>query len=95
VTLAVLGPAEVGRLSWTAAIDALEVALRGGLDPEADAPRSVLGFGDGQLLVMPSVLAAGPAVKLRHALCWTQPCGVRRIDPDPLHSPPPSPPTLL
>jgi ornithine cyclodeaminase len=64
MTLAVLGPADVGRLGWTAAIDALEVALRGGLDPEADAPRGVLGFGDGQLLVMPSVLAAGPAVKL-------------------------------
>jgi ornithine cyclodeaminase/alanine dehydrogenase-like protein (mu-crystallin family) len=42
------------------AVRALEAALLGGLDPEAEPPRSALPLGDGQLLVMPS----GGAVKL-------------------------------
>jgi len=49
------------------AVDALEAALRGGLDPEAEAPRSVLPVGarGGELLVMPSAAGGGaPAVKL-------------------------------
>ena len=47
------------------AVDALEAALLGGFDPETDPPRTVLELpGGGQLLVMPSVAAAKPVVKL-------------------------------
>jgi ornithine cyclodeaminase/alanine dehydrogenase-like protein (mu-crystallin family) len=52
------------RLSPTAAIDALEAALRGGLDPEADPPRGALAVGGGELLVMPSTAAGHAVVKL-------------------------------
>jgi ornithine cyclodeaminase/alanine dehydrogenase-like protein (mu-crystallin family) len=54
----------VARLGAAAAADALEAALRGGLDPEADPPRSALRAGDGELLVMPSATATHAAVKL-------------------------------
>jgi ornithine cyclodeaminase len=43
------------------AVEALEAALRAGLDPEADPPRSSVALGAGELLVMPS---AHGAVKL-------------------------------
>ncbi|MFD1505977.1 ornithine cyclodeaminase family protein [Georgenia yuyongxinii] len=46
------------------AIDALEAALRGGLDPERDAPRSRLTTAAGELLIMPSTLGAFAGVKL-------------------------------
>jgi ornithine cyclodeaminase/alanine dehydrogenase-like protein (mu-crystallin family) len=47
-----------------AAVDALEAALRGGLDVDADPPRSsVTAGGGGELLVMPSA-AGGLGVKL-------------------------------
>ena len=58
------------RLTAAQAADALAAALAGGLDPEADRPRDVLELGTGraagtgQLLVMPSVLAGPPVVKL-------------------------------
>ena len=52
------------RLSPLAAIDALEAALRDGLDPEDDAPRSVVELERGQMLVMPSAAAMHPVVKL-------------------------------
>ncbi|HWI73321.1 MAG TPA: hypothetical protein VNT55_15295 [Baekduia sp.] len=52
---------DVAALGFVAAVDALEAALRGGLDPEADPPRSTVAVGDGELLVMPS---AHGAVKL-------------------------------
>jgi ornithine cyclodeaminase/alanine dehydrogenase-like protein (mu-crystallin family) len=52
------------RLSPTAAIDALEAALRGGLDPEADPPRASLPVGAGELLVMPSATVDHAVVKL-------------------------------
>ena len=53
-----------GALSVTAAADALEAALVGGLDPEAGPARTIVPVGEGELLVMPA--AAGPvaAVKL-------------------------------
>jgi ornithine cyclodeaminase/alanine dehydrogenase-like protein (mu-crystallin family) len=55
---ALLGPAE--------AVDALEAALRGGLDPEADPPRVAVpaGAGGGELLLMPSASAGAVGVKL-------------------------------
>jgi ornithine cyclodeaminase/alanine dehydrogenase-like protein (mu-crystallin family) len=52
------------RLSPAAAVDALETALRAGLDPEDDVPRSVVDLAAGQLLVMPSAATPGPVVKL-------------------------------
>jgi ornithine cyclodeaminase len=51
-----LGPAE--------AADALESALRAGLDPEADPPRRALQLERGQLLVMPSSAEGHAVVKL-------------------------------
>ena len=55
---ALLGPAE--------AVDALEAALRAGLDPEADPPRAAMpaGEGGGELLLMPSSSAGAVGVKL-------------------------------
>lgn len=52
------------RLPVSGAADALEAALRAGLDPEADPPRSALGVGGGELLVMPSAVGGHAAVKL-------------------------------
>jgi ornithine cyclodeaminase/alanine dehydrogenase-like protein (mu-crystallin family) len=46
-----------------AALDALEAALRGGLDPDADPPRSSAAAEGGELLLMPSA-AGGLGVKL-------------------------------
>ena len=51
-------------LSATAAIDALEQALLGGVDPEADPPRSALALDGGELLVMPSAAGGHAMVKL-------------------------------
>jgi ornithine cyclodeaminase len=54
----------VGRLTFAAAADALEAALLGGLDPEADPPRSALPVGPGELLVMASAVPGHAVVKL-------------------------------
>jgi ornithine cyclodeaminase len=56
--------AAVARFGVVAAADALEAALLGGLDPEADPPRSAVAVGAGELLVMPSAVAGHAAVKL-------------------------------
>ena len=52
------------RLPHAAAVDALEAALRAGLDPEADLPRSSAPAAGGELLLMPSAAAGGVGVKL-------------------------------
>jgi ornithine cyclodeaminase/alanine dehydrogenase-like protein (mu-crystallin family) len=52
------------RLSTSQAADALEAALRGGLDPELDLARQVLELERGQLLLMPSAASKHPVVKL-------------------------------
>ena len=63
--LALLDADEVARrLNVVDAADALEAALRGGLDPEADPPRGRLRVGSGELLVMPSTTASHAAVKV-------------------------------
>jgi ornithine cyclodeaminase/alanine dehydrogenase-like protein (mu-crystallin family) len=54
----------VARLSPGRAVDALEAALRGGLDPEADPPRGAVAAAAGELLVMPSSSADAVGVKL-------------------------------
>lgn len=48
----------------TAAIAALRSALRAGLDPEADPPRSVVAVEHGQLLAMPAEWGGYAGVKL-------------------------------
>jgi ornithine cyclodeaminase len=52
------------RLSFAAAADALEAALRDGLDPDADLPRGAVPVGPGELLLMPSVVSGRAVVKL-------------------------------
>jgi len=52
------------RLAPAAAVDALEAALRAGLDPEGDPPRSSLAGEAGELLLMPSAAGGRLGVKL-------------------------------
>ena len=59
-----VGAAGVAALGVGAAADALEAALRAGLDPEAGVPRAAVGAGAGELLVMPAVAGDAVAVKL-------------------------------
>ncbi|GAB2971124.1 ornithine cyclodeaminase family protein [Amycolatopsis acidiphila] len=47
-----------------AAVEALAAALRGGLDPDADPPRSVVPVRRGQLLLMPAEWGRYAGVKL-------------------------------
>lgn len=56
-TLAARVPAAVG-------VAAIEDALLGGLDPEADPPRGITDVPAGQFLLMPSVAGASAGVKL-------------------------------
>jgi ornithine cyclodeaminase/alanine dehydrogenase-like protein (mu-crystallin family) len=46
------------------AVDALEAALRGGLDPEADPPRGAVSGDAGEVLLMPSSAPGAIGVKL-------------------------------
>ena len=65
MSLPFLGADEVRRrLGVTEAVDALEAALLGGLDPEDDPPRGAVELDRGELLVMPSGAAHHPVVKL-------------------------------
>jgi ornithine cyclodeaminase/alanine dehydrogenase-like protein (mu-crystallin family) len=60
-----LSAADVARLlTPIVAIDALEAALRGGLDPESDPPRRFVGLEHGELILMPSEVGGHVAVKL-------------------------------
>jgi ornithine cyclodeaminase/alanine dehydrogenase-like protein (mu-crystallin family) len=51
-------------LSFPDAVDALEDALRGGLNPERDPPRSSVAAESGELLLMPSSWEGAVGVKL-------------------------------
>ena len=51
-------------LGYPDAVDALEAALREGLDPEADPPRTAVRVDAGELLLMPSSWEAAVGVKL-------------------------------
>jgi ornithine cyclodeaminase/alanine dehydrogenase-like protein (mu-crystallin family) len=53
-----------GALTPLQAVDALEAALRGGLDPEADPPRAAVGADAGEVLLMPSSAPGAVGVKL-------------------------------
>ena len=60
-----LGPGDVNRLlPFADAVDALERALRDGLDPEDDPPRSAFAADAGEILLMPSSWASAAGVKL-------------------------------
>lgn len=61
------------------AVDVLEAALRDGLDPEADPPRSNLPTPTGGLLVMPSTSRHGVAVKLATVAPGNAALGLPRI----------------
>jgi ornithine cyclodeaminase len=65
VTIPYVDAAEIARrLPPAAAVDALEAALRAGLDPDTDPPRAVVDVDAGQMLVMPSGVARHPVVKV-------------------------------
>src|SRR2546421_548912 len=51
-------------LPMHAAIDAIEAALRAGLDPEADPPRSIVDVRAGQILAMPSASTTYAGIKV-------------------------------
>lgn len=53
-----------GALSFAGAADAIEAALRDGLDPEAGPPRTAIDVGAGELLVMPAATPRHATVKL-------------------------------
>jgi ornithine cyclodeaminase len=59
-----LDAAAVASLSPHEAVDALEAALRAGLDPEADPPRQAVGTEAGEILIMPSASPGAAGVKL-------------------------------
>ncbi|PNL17266.1 ornithine cyclodeaminase family protein [Micrococcus sp. FDAARGOS_333] len=60
----VLGPSLRSALSPTAAVEALERALREGLDPETDAPRTRVETSTGMLMQMPSTRGEEVGTKL-------------------------------
>jgi ornithine cyclodeaminase/alanine dehydrogenase-like protein (mu-crystallin family) len=64
VSLPFVSAADVERLTASRAADALEAALLGGLDPEADPPRGAVDAERGQILLMASAAARDPVVKL-------------------------------
>jgi len=64
VTLPFLDADAVGQLSIVEAVEALEAALAGGVDPEAALPRTSVPVGQGELLVMPAAVGSHAAVKL-------------------------------
>jgi ornithine cyclodeaminase len=53
-----------GAISVSAAADALEAALRTGLDPESQPDRSVMQVGRGEMLIMPASVGPHSTVKL-------------------------------
>jgi ornithine cyclodeaminase/alanine dehydrogenase-like protein (mu-crystallin family) len=59
-----LDAAAVARVSPVEAVDALEAALRDGLDPEADPARQAVAGAAGEVLIMPSSSPGAIGVKL-------------------------------
>jgi ornithine cyclodeaminase/alanine dehydrogenase-like protein (mu-crystallin family) len=66
-------------LPFPDAVDALEEALRGGLDPEADPARSAIEADAGQLLLMPSRWQGAVGVKLASVAAANPARGLPRI----------------
>jgi ornithine cyclodeaminase/alanine dehydrogenase-like protein (mu-crystallin family) len=59
-----LDAAAVAALGPAGAVRAITDALRGGLDPATDTPRSAVGLAHGQFLLMPSEAPAAAGVKV-------------------------------
>jgi ornithine cyclodeaminase len=59
-----IGADEIARLSFVDAADALELALRGGLDAEAQPGRTAVEAGAGELLLMPASTGEFASVKV-------------------------------
>ena len=55
----VSGPDVREALPWDVAIEGVEAALRGGVDPEADGPRIFAPTPNGEFLIMPATATAG------------------------------------
>ena len=53
-----------GSFSYLSAVNAIEEALLGGLDPAGDLPRSILPIEKGELLLMPSTSVEGSSIKV-------------------------------
>jgi ornithine cyclodeaminase len=53
-----------GSFSFLSAVNAIEEALLGGLDPAGDLPRSILPIENGELLLMPSTSVEGSGMKV-------------------------------
>ncbi len=53
-----------GSFSFLSAVNAIEEALLGGLDPAGDLPRSILPIEKGELLLMPSTSVEGSGIKV-------------------------------
>ncbi|SDG26037.1 ornithine cyclodeaminase family protein [Pseudonocardia oroxyli] len=64
LTTSVPDAAEMGPPGWRSMVDALEQALRAGLDPEADPPRSRVTAEGCELLLMPSRMPGWTGAKL-------------------------------
>ncbi|MFC9558226.1 ornithine cyclodeaminase family protein [Agromyces sp. NPDC056965] len=73
------GPAIAERITMRQAVDALQQALRGGFDPDADPPRSIVDVRHGQLLLMPSDLGAYAGQKLATVAPANPSRGLERI----------------
>ncbi|MGH3704957.1 MAG: ornithine cyclodeaminase family protein [Agromyces sp.] len=73
------GPAIAERITMRQAVDALQQALRGGFDPDADPPRSIVDVRHGQLLLMPSDLGAHTGQKLATVAPANPSRGLERI----------------
>lgn len=64
MTLPLLGAADIEALGPAGAVDALEAALRGGLDPGATPARSHVTVPGGELLIMPAATRDMAGVKI-------------------------------
>jgi ornithine cyclodeaminase len=53
-----------GSFSFLSAVNAIQEALLGGLDPAGDLPRSILPIEKGELLLMPSTSVEGSGIKV-------------------------------
>jgi ornithine cyclodeaminase len=50
--------------TFALAVESIEAALRSGLDPASDLPRSILPIDKGELLMMPATSSAGSGIKV-------------------------------
>lgn len=75
----ILGPDAVAALGPAAAVQAITDALRAGLDPAVDPPRSSVQLANGEFLLMPSQSAAAAGVKIVTVAPDNPACGRPRI----------------